>query len=174
MVVHAFSPRTWEAEEGGFLSLRPAWSTKWVPGQPGLYRETLSCCAHLGQQGKRNTVGFFSTAFIAGTPWCCYGDPGNPGRTAYIHPSTGEGYVSSWDWLACWHFISMHPLGRVWRQVVTSAGAIRLFMATVYLKTAISFRRWLPTHFLRKFSILEPYINFKHYTLSLTFRVFPT
>jgi hypothetical protein len=21
---------------------RPAWSTKWVPGQPGLYRETLS------------------------------------------------------------------------------------------------------------------------------------
>ena len=24
----------------GFLSSRPAWSTKWVPGQPGLYRET--------------------------------------------------------------------------------------------------------------------------------------
>jgi hypothetical protein len=22
--------------------LRPAWSTKWVPGQPKLYRETLS------------------------------------------------------------------------------------------------------------------------------------
>jgi hypothetical protein len=22
--------------------LRPAWSTEWVPGQPGLYRETLS------------------------------------------------------------------------------------------------------------------------------------
>jgi hypothetical protein len=31
-----------EAEAGGFLTLRPAWSTKWVPGQPGLYRETLS------------------------------------------------------------------------------------------------------------------------------------
>jgi hypothetical protein len=31
-----------EAEAGGFLSLRPAWSTKWVPGQPRLYRETLS------------------------------------------------------------------------------------------------------------------------------------
>jgi hypothetical protein len=42
MVAHTFNPSTWEAEAGGFLSLRPAWSTKWVPGQPGLYRETLS------------------------------------------------------------------------------------------------------------------------------------
>jgi hypothetical protein len=25
--------RTWEAEAGGFLSSRPAWSTEWVPGQ---------------------------------------------------------------------------------------------------------------------------------------------
>jgi hypothetical protein len=37
-----FNPNTWEAEAGRFLSLRPAWSTEWVPGQPGLYRETLS------------------------------------------------------------------------------------------------------------------------------------
>jgi hypothetical protein len=42
MGVHAFNPSTLEAEAGGFLSLTPAWSTKWVPGQPGLYRETLS------------------------------------------------------------------------------------------------------------------------------------
>jgi hypothetical protein len=42
VVVHTFNPSTWEAEEGGFLSLRPARSTQWVPGQPGLYRETLS------------------------------------------------------------------------------------------------------------------------------------
>jgi hypothetical protein len=41
MVMHAFNPSTWEAEAGGFLSSRPAWSTKWVPGQPELYRETL-------------------------------------------------------------------------------------------------------------------------------------
>ena len=41
-VVHTFNPSTWEAEAGGFLSSRPACSTKWVPGQPGLYRETLS------------------------------------------------------------------------------------------------------------------------------------
>jgi hypothetical protein len=42
MVVHGFNPSTQEAEAGRFLSSRPAWSTKWVPGQPGLYRETLS------------------------------------------------------------------------------------------------------------------------------------
>jgi hypothetical protein len=41
-VAHAFNPSTREAEAGGFLSLRPAWSTEWVPGQPGLHRETLS------------------------------------------------------------------------------------------------------------------------------------
>jgi hypothetical protein len=28
MVAHAFSLSTWEAEAGGFLSSRPAWSTK--------------------------------------------------------------------------------------------------------------------------------------------------
>jgi hypothetical protein len=28
VVAHAFNPSTWEAEEGGFLSSRPAWSTK--------------------------------------------------------------------------------------------------------------------------------------------------
>jgi hypothetical protein len=28
VVVHAFNPSTWEAEAGGFLSSRPAWSTK--------------------------------------------------------------------------------------------------------------------------------------------------
>ena len=42
MVVHVFNPSTWEAEAGGFLSSRIAWSTEWVPGLLGLYRETLS------------------------------------------------------------------------------------------------------------------------------------
>ena len=28
VVAHAFSPSTWEAEADGFLSSRPAWSTK--------------------------------------------------------------------------------------------------------------------------------------------------
>jgi hypothetical protein len=35
-------PADWEAEAGRYLSSRPAWSTKSVPGQPGLHRETLS------------------------------------------------------------------------------------------------------------------------------------
>jgi hypothetical protein len=42
VIAKAFNPNTREAEAGGFLSSRPAWSTEWVPGQPGLYRETLS------------------------------------------------------------------------------------------------------------------------------------
>jgi hypothetical protein len=42
VVAHAFNPSTWEAKAGRFLSSRPAWSTKGVPGQPGLYRETLT------------------------------------------------------------------------------------------------------------------------------------
>jgi hypothetical protein len=28
VVAHAFNPRIWEAEAGGFLSSRPAWSTE--------------------------------------------------------------------------------------------------------------------------------------------------
>lgn len=39
MVVHAFNLSTGLAE-GGSLSLRPALSTKLVPGQPGLHKET--------------------------------------------------------------------------------------------------------------------------------------
>jgi hypothetical protein len=42
VVAHAFNPSTQKAEAGRFLSLRPTWSTKWLPGQPGLYRETFS------------------------------------------------------------------------------------------------------------------------------------
>jgi hypothetical protein len=42
VVVHTFNPSTREAEAGRFPSSRPAWSTNLVPGQPGLYRETLS------------------------------------------------------------------------------------------------------------------------------------
>jgi hypothetical protein len=50
-VAHAFNPSTWEAEAGGFLSSRPAWSTEWVPGQPELHRETLS---QKNQKKKKN------------------------------------------------------------------------------------------------------------------------
>ena len=63
-------PQLKSSESTRSLSLGPVQATR--------------CCAHLGQQGRHNTVGFFSTAFIAGMPQCCYGDPGNPGRSAYI------------------------------------------------------------------------------------------
>jgi hypothetical protein len=42
VVTHAFNSSTREAEAGRFLSSRPAWSTEWVPEQPGLHREPLS------------------------------------------------------------------------------------------------------------------------------------
>ena len=43
VVVHAFNLSTWEAKASRFLSSSAAWSTKRVPGQPELHRETLSC-----------------------------------------------------------------------------------------------------------------------------------
>ena len=41
VVAQAFNPSIWEPEAGRSLSSRPAWSTKQVPGWPGLHRETL-------------------------------------------------------------------------------------------------------------------------------------
>lgn len=39
----AFSPSTQEAKAARYMSLKPAWSTKGILGQPGLlHRETLS------------------------------------------------------------------------------------------------------------------------------------
>jgi hypothetical protein len=52
VVAHAFNLSTQEAEAGGFLSSRPAWSTEWVPGQPGLHRETLSRKTKTNKQTK--------------------------------------------------------------------------------------------------------------------------
>jgi hypothetical protein len=39
---HNFNPCTREAEAGGSLSSRPAWSAERVPRWPGLHREILS------------------------------------------------------------------------------------------------------------------------------------
>jgi hypothetical protein len=59
VVAHAFNPSTWEAEAGGFLSSRPAWSTEQVPGQPGLHRETLSRKTKKTKQNKtKKTIVF--------------------------------------------------------------------------------------------------------------------
>jgi hypothetical protein len=56
-VAHAFNLSTWEAESCRFLSSRPSWSTEWVPGEPGLYRETLP-------QTKQNKLKTEYVAFI--------------------------------------------------------------------------------------------------------------
>jgi hypothetical protein len=49
VVAHTFNPSTWEAQAGGFLSSRPAWSTKWIPGSQGY---TEKPC--LKKQNKNN------------------------------------------------------------------------------------------------------------------------
>jgi hypothetical protein len=39
--VLTFNPKTWEAEAGRSLSLRPAWSTEEAPGQTEIYRNPI-------------------------------------------------------------------------------------------------------------------------------------
>ena len=41
VVAHIFNDSALEANTGGFLSSRPAWSKEWVPWQSGLHTETL-------------------------------------------------------------------------------------------------------------------------------------
>ena len=57
---------------------------------------------NLSSKEKGNMVRFFSTALLQE----CQDAIGtqNPARTAYIHPSTAEGFVSSWD---CRH-VNLH------------------------------------------------------------------
>ena len=66
VVAHAFDPRTWEAEAGRFLSSRPTQSTKWFPGQPELYRETLSQKQQQQQQKqtKKNQKNIITFVFM--------------------------------------------------------------------------------------------------------------
>ena len=113
----------------------------------------------LDQQELHDTVGFFSTAFIAGMPRCFYGDPGHPGSPAYMHPSTGEGSVAPWDWSVCRHPICMHPLGRGWRQIRIDAYVVVLFMTM-----ATGNRRHLGVGFLQ-----VPAFSSSNYSLILTY-----
>ena len=41
-MAHALIPSTWESEEDGFFSSRPAWSTECLPGQPEIHRKSQS------------------------------------------------------------------------------------------------------------------------------------
>ena len=51
--VHAFNNSTWEAEAGGFVILRPAWTSQWAPGQPGLHREACLGKRNLSRKKKK-------------------------------------------------------------------------------------------------------------------------
>jgi hypothetical protein len=51
VVAHAFNPSTWEAEAGGFLSLRPAWSMSEFQDSQG-YTEK-HCLKNKTKQNKR-------------------------------------------------------------------------------------------------------------------------
>lgn len=42
VVVYTFNPSTREADPSESLSVRPSWSTKCIPGQSALNKETLS------------------------------------------------------------------------------------------------------------------------------------
>ena len=66
MLVHIFNPNSWEAEAGRSQSLRPAWAAEGIPGQPELYKETLS--------GKERFKDFMCMVFCL-----------------YVHMHTGEG-----------------------------------------------------------------------------------
>lgn len=54
MVAHAFNSSTGETESGGSLSLKPVWSTKWIPEQPRLLRETLFLTSQPPPPWKKN------------------------------------------------------------------------------------------------------------------------
>jgi hypothetical protein len=71
VVAHTFNPSAREAEAGGFLSSRPAWSTKWAPGQPGLHRETLSRKTKKKKKKRRQQ----QTTWVLGTKLCALTHP---------------------------------------------------------------------------------------------------
>jgi hypothetical protein len=57
VVAHAFNPSTREVEAGRFLSSRPAWCTKWVPGN------TEKPCLEKNKNRKKKKnlrMGYFS------------------------------------------------------------------------------------------------------------------
>jgi hypothetical protein len=56
-----FNPSTQEAEAGGFLSSRPAWSTKWVPGQGKTWKNTLKPCLKKTKSKLKSIQSFMGT-----------------------------------------------------------------------------------------------------------------
>jgi hypothetical protein len=99
VVAHTFNPSTREAEAGGFLSSRPAWSIEGVPGQPGLYRETLS--GKKQNKTKQNKPYFHELSVVTHSlsipediclldTGMYYGNPRGSQRPKAVTPLTGQ------------------------------------------------------------------------------------
>lgn len=107
---------------------------------PGL----VACRTHLVWQGKRNTVGFFSTALLQ-ERLDATGTPGTQGGLLIYTPAQGKALCPPGIGQSAGTLICMHPLGRGWCQIRVSACAVVLFTVLVYWKPAPSFRHRLPT-----------------------------
>ena len=83
----------------------------------------ITCCAHLIRQGKRNTVGFFSTALFQE---CidAMGTPGTQGGLLIYTPALGRAMCPPGIGQSAGTLICMHLLRRGWRQIRASACAV--------------------------------------------------
>ena len=62
LVAHAFNNSTWKAEAARFVSSKPAWTSQWAPGQPGLHREAYLGKRNLSQKKKVSNEHPFPTS----------------------------------------------------------------------------------------------------------------
>ena len=60
LVVHAFNNSTWEAEAARFVTSKPAWTSQWAPGQPGLHREACLGKRNLSRKKKKYQMSILS------------------------------------------------------------------------------------------------------------------
>jgi hypothetical protein len=61
-MVHTFNPCTQESETGRSLSLRLAWSTEQIPGEPGLHKEK-TCLEETNKQ-RNNLYVYICIVYI--------------------------------------------------------------------------------------------------------------
>jgi hypothetical protein len=73
VVAETFNPSTQRAEANRSLSSRPAWSTEWVPGHPGLYKRKKPVSGKTQYQNKtsRRQQNLSSPLSAAYNSWMC-------------------------------------------------------------------------------------------------------
>jgi hypothetical protein len=100
MVAHTFNPSPRKAEAGRFLSSRLAWSTKWVPGQPELHRETLSWKTNKQTKNKtkQNKKRLMFPDFFRITLWFCPSEGQAQNMYACVSLCVWES-VDVWTWV---------------------------------------------------------------------------